>query len=1099
VDDEYTTDEDMAFDVPSPGVLGNDSDPKGRPLEAIAISDPENGKLTLKSDGSLRYEPGPGYFGSDSFLYRATNGDLESEPATVTITVKEVVKAPVAMDDEYATDEDVALDVPKPGVLANDIDPKDLVLMAVVVTEPNRGRLTLHPNGSFRYVPEPGFFGTDTFTYKATNGKVESEPTRVKVTVHEVDKPPVATDDEFITDEDVRLEVPSPGVLANDSDPQGAALEAVVVTETSNGSLELSSDGSFFYEPRPGFFGVDDFTYRATNGELDSSPATVRITVNEVIRPPVVRDCGFETDEDVALIVSAPGVLEEASDPKGLPLRAVVESLPASRTLVLNEDGSLSYMPSPGFFGTDSFTFRATNGRADSEPATATITVIEVIKPPVATNDNFVTDEDEILEVASPGVLENDTDSKGAPLEAAVVESPTHGDLDLNADGSFSYAPKPGFFGTDTFIYRATNGELDSEPATVTITVVKLMKPPVVADHDFLADQDEKLEVGDPGVLALASDPRGQELTAVVVSGPAQGTLVLEADGSFSYVPEPGFFGTDTFVYRATNGELDSEPATVTIEVSEVETLLLDGVDVGGEGTVSGEHVDLLEDHPSDQLDTPETADRESVGEPSDLTQEPEAEVSVPMAGSLAHEVVPPPIPESAPQPMPPPLPKQAGERFPSLSHHRLAFLIGSLAVLVVVVAAVLWLASVGETPEKSAIPTPLPTPAPSPVARPTAPPLMAFHPALIRAQTALIDVDSEAVRQQLETITEDEIAALTEEERALYDDITATLEGGERDKAIQDLRGGLSWSSVKMLRRAVAGLADLSAEEVAAVPGLARDLEVARDALRIHSLMYEARENGDTVLLLERSVALIEILPDYSKAIEFREEATASLEAHAETAVDQGDFEEALVSIEMIARLWPDREGTGERLARYRELQEQTLDLQDRETRYKRVLAQAAERSDAGYPDEGLQLLEAQIAPESLTRERDEIMDRLVVQLAEVDGSAPQVALAEDTKPVIRKNQPSTIILEITDDHRVVDAVMMLRVKGASDYQEIRLSDFDGDRYSAVISPELHNNQSVEFYVEALDFSGHVGRLGSPTEPLLVKRKGLFKKILGD
>src|SRR6185312_9142966 len=141
-------------------------------------------------------------------------------------------------------------------------------------------------------------------------------------------------------------------------------------------------------------------------------------------------------------------------------------------TLTLNTDGSFSYLPALNFNGIDTFTYKATDGQAQSGIATATITVTPVNDAPVAANDdNYTTPEDTQLTVIAPGVLANDSDVDGDPLSTILVTGPSHGTLTLNGDGSFSYMPALNFNGIDTFTYRATDGQAQSGIARATITV----------------------------------------------------------------------------------------------------------------------------------------------------------------------------------------------------------------------------------------------------------------------------------------------------------------------------------------------------------------------------------------------------------------------------------------------------------------------------------------------------------------------------------------------------------------------------------------------------------------------------------------------------
>ena len=185
--------------------------------------------------------------------------------------------------------------------------------------------------------------------------------------------PPVAKDDTYGADQ-ASLTVGAPGVLGNDSDPDGNALTAMLVTDAANGHVVLAGNGSFTYTPNAGFSGTDTFTYKASDGTADSNVATVTIAVRMVNRPPVARDDAYRTKKNRAFFIGAPGVLANDADPEGSALSAALVRRPARGFVVLFPNGALVYLPKPGFVGTDSFTYTADDGVSRSE-ATVTITV----------------------------------------------------------------------------------------------------------------------------------------------------------------------------------------------------------------------------------------------------------------------------------------------------------------------------------------------------------------------------------------------------------------------------------------------------------------------------------------------------------------------------------------------------------------------------------------------------------------------------------------------------------------------------------------------------------------------------------------------------
>jgi large repetitive protein len=136
-----------------------------------------------------------------------------------------------------------------------------------------------------------------------------------------------------------------------------------------------------------------------------------------------------------------------------------------------------------------------------------------------------------------PGVLGNDTDVEGSVLSPILVSDVSNGTLTLNADGSFTYLPAPNFTGNDSFTYKVNDGTVDSNIATVTINVGSVNDAPVAVEDSYSINEDTLLTVVVPGVLGNDTDNDGDLLTVTLITDVAHGTLVLNADGSFTYLP----------------------------------------------------------------------------------------------------------------------------------------------------------------------------------------------------------------------------------------------------------------------------------------------------------------------------------------------------------------------------------------------------------------------------------------------------------------------------------------------------------------------------------------------------------------------------------
>jgi VCBS repeat-containing protein len=188
---------------------------------------------------------------------------------------------------------------------------------------------------------------------------------------------------------------------------------------------------------------------------------------------------------------------------------------------------------------------------------------------PISNDDAYAIDEDKQLNVpAGTGVLSNDSDPDGDPLTVVAFTQGAHGSVVVNADGSFTYTPDKDYNGPDSFTYDASDGKGGTSSATVNITVNPVNDDPVAVDDTYLAIKDAPLVVtADKGLLSNDSDVDGDALTASKLTDPVHGTVVVNADGSFTYTPNAGYYGKDSFDYTVSDGNGGTSTATVELYV----------------------------------------------------------------------------------------------------------------------------------------------------------------------------------------------------------------------------------------------------------------------------------------------------------------------------------------------------------------------------------------------------------------------------------------------------------------------------------------------------------------------------------------------------
>jgi hypothetical protein len=286
-----------------------------------------------------------------------------------------------------------------------------------------------------------------------------------------------------------------------------------------------------------------------TPGGTATSPTSFVVRV----APTTVAD-SYSTPQGVTLTGNV------LSNDLGTNPRAILINRPANGVLVLNPDGTFSYRPNAGFTGLDTFTYYACDPSLPllcGNPATVSITVLRIA--PVTVADAYTTPQNTTL---TGNVLTNDL---GTNPRAILINRPVNGVLVLNPDGSFSYTPNTGFVGADSFTYYACDPNLPllcGNPATVSITVVRVA--PITVADSYSTPQGVTL-TGNVLSNDIGTNPR-----AILINRPTRGTLALNPDGSFTYRPNAGFTGLDTFTYYACNQGAPltcGDPATVSITV----------------------------------------------------------------------------------------------------------------------------------------------------------------------------------------------------------------------------------------------------------------------------------------------------------------------------------------------------------------------------------------------------------------------------------------------------------------------------------------------------------------------------------------------------
>ena len=323
--------------------------------------------------------------------------------------------------------------------------------------------------------------------------------------------------------------------------------------------------------------------------DSDSQRGTAQITLTiaepNSDNPPVANGDSATTPEETLVTVDVAGNdtdIDGNLDPTSANTGCSTCTIPANGILGNNGDGTFDYTPNTNFNGSDTFVYEICDSGAPGLCATAavTITVSNINDKPVANEDSATTPEETLVTVDVAG---NDTDVDGnldptsANTGCATCTIPANGTLSNKGDGTFDYTPNTNFNGSDTFVYEICDGDTPSlcDTAQVTITVSSINDAPV-ANDDSISIPEETLVTVDVAEndtdVDGDLDPASANTACTTCSDPVNGTLLNNQDGTFDYIPNTGFVGTDSFVYEICDSDTQSlcDTAQATITVSNI-------------------------------------------------------------------------------------------------------------------------------------------------------------------------------------------------------------------------------------------------------------------------------------------------------------------------------------------------------------------------------------------------------------------------------------------------------------------------------------------------------------------------------------------------
>lgn len=528
------------------------TDVDGDQLVYLVVTEPSHGFLGNISNNQVSYTPDPDYTGLDSFEFKANDGKANSLPATVSINVIPFNDPPV-LDPigDFSINELEQLTF-----TASASNPEEETLTFSLDGAPD-GATINSSTGVFSWTPNeiqgPGDY---TFSVIVSDGaKTDSE--EIKVTVNEMNQAPTAENISVSTDEETAKVI---SLSATDPDLPENTLTYSIVSDPSHGTVSLSGN-EVIYTPEFDFNGADLFTFKVNDGTVDSNIATIFITINPVNDAPLAGDDNVSTDEDTLLTIAKSILLANDSDIDGDSLNITDVFNPTHGTVSI-EDSNIIFNPAGDFNGAASFEYTISDGNL-TDTSTVTVTINPVNDVPTVNSQSVSIDEDTAVTIILSG-----SDIDGDKLSYALVSNPSNGSLGPVSGNEVIYTPNLNYAGTDSFTFKVSDGALDSNTATISITINPVNDAPVAENDTASVNEDTTLILAKSILLVNDSDIDKDGLSITDVSNSVNGSVSI-MDDNVEFIPDTNFNGVASFDYMVSDGTL-TDTATVSITVNSV-------------------------------------------------------------------------------------------------------------------------------------------------------------------------------------------------------------------------------------------------------------------------------------------------------------------------------------------------------------------------------------------------------------------------------------------------------------------------------------------------------------------------------------------------
>ena len=561
-----------------PGTItlsGTDADDDVLSYSLVAL--PTNGVVTIDGN-TVIYTSSSDTATSDFFTFKVNDGTVDSSPAKINITITAVNDSPVSNSQDNIN----AIENQLKDITLTASDPEGDILSYILSEEPENGRVidpgnenktiyvgTVISSNSVQYISDSDTALSDSFNFKTYDGFSESNNASIAITIAPVNDSPIATEKTVTVTENV-----STIIILEGTDPDGTIPEIFKIITIANGVFTDPSNNDQTILPgtvisgnkvnftSKGSASSDSFTFTASDGLLESEIGTISIKI--------ITDAPTANSQTVNVVEQVENKLVlTGSDKEGDPLTYIITVLPENGILkndgeIINSNKLPKTIDNSKLFYTslsdnalsDTLSFKVNDGISDSSPAVVTIIISPINDKPTA-----LPKTKNVSEQVSDNIILEGTDPDGDDLTYIITKEPLNGTYTLNAN-TVVYVSNSDTATVDSFKYKVNDGKLDSDIVDVQISIEPVNDVPTVKSQNLSTIEDIELKF-----VLEGEDVDGDKLTYSIEASPIKGEATLK-DSLVTYIPNAGYYGTDSIIFKANDGTALSSSGFIKITIT---------------------------------------------------------------------------------------------------------------------------------------------------------------------------------------------------------------------------------------------------------------------------------------------------------------------------------------------------------------------------------------------------------------------------------------------------------------------------------------------------------------------------------------------------